>query len=132
MALKSFFAEQYQQLAAFLVSATEVVHCVRIDPELKPLFMRMLAKLEDDPEVPHLFLPLSSPFADPRSYFEHLLETLSGACADSAPALARHGITVGVAPGPDSTIAAPERFVAFASALGERLPDHVGSLVLVL
>lgn len=132
MSLKSFFTEQYQQLTAFLMSATETVHCVRIDDELKPLFLRMLAKLEEDPEVPHLFLMCSSRFEDPLTYFRDLLGTLSTACEHIAPALAQHGIALEAAPRLDPTLPAPAQFVTYASALSDRLPDHIGSLVLVV
>jgi tetratricopeptide (TPR) repeat protein len=132
MSLKSFFSEQYQQLTAFLMSATETVHCVRIDDELKPLFLKMLAKLEEDPEVPHLFMMCSSRFEDPLTYFRDLLATLSTAREDSAPALAQHGITLAAAPRLDPSLPAPARFVTDASALSDRLPDHIGSLVLVV
>ena len=114
MPLKSFFTEQYQQLTAFFMSATEVVRCVRIDPELKPLFLKMLAKLEQDPETPHLFMLLPHRFESPLTYFQDLLATVSAAYEDSAPALAQHGITVEAPPRPDPARAAPARFVAYA------------------
>jgi hypothetical protein len=132
MSLKSFFTEQYQQLTAFLMSATETVHCVRIDDELKPLFLRMLAKLEEDPDVPHLFLMCSRRFEDPLTYFRDLLNTLSMACEDIGPTLARHGVILAPAPGPDPALPAPAQLVTYASALSDRLPDHIGALVLVV
>lgn len=123
MSLKSFFTEQYQQLTAFLMSATETVHCVRIDAEMKPLFLKMLATLEEDPEIPHLFMMCSSRFEDPLTYFRDLLATLSTAREDSAPALAQHGITLAAAPRLDPSLPAPAQFRWTRSATKSARPS---------
>jgi hypothetical protein len=38
MSLKSYFPEQFDQLQNFMISGTEIVRCVRIDSEMKPMF----------------------------------------------------------------------------------------------
>ncbi|MEP7245314.1 MAG: tetratricopeptide repeat protein [Gammaproteobacteria bacterium] len=119
MSLTSFFPEQFDQLKGFFISATDVVRHLKIDPEMRPLLFKALARMEDDPEFPHALTRYSQPFAEPVSYFEGMLEILR----QSMPTP------------PDSktsALKAPARFTRYASALAEKLPDNVGSLVFVL
>jgi len=115
MSLTSFFPEQFDQLQGFFISATEVVRHLKIDPEMRPLLLKALAKMDDDAEFPHALTQVTQPFVEPVSYFEGLLETLPAPLDDKT-----------------SPLKAPARFTRNASSLAESLPDNVGSLVFVL
>jgi tetratricopeptide (TPR) repeat protein len=132
MSLKFYFPEQLGHLKNFMVSAYHAVRCVRIDPEMTPILTRMLARLDEDPECPHLFLAHTAPFKDPIAYFDGLLALVVSEYEKTADSLRASGLAVRPPPAPDAGQKSPARFLKYAAALAQGLPDHVGSLVILI
>lgn len=132
MSLKSYFPEQLDQIKAFLISSTEVVRCLRIDPEMKPMLLETFAKLEEDSEFPHVLVACSEAFRDPISYFEALSGVLSRESETVADELPELDVKLPAADTPSVSLKPPARFVRDASRLSEGLPDSVGSLMLLI
>lgn len=132
MSLKSFFPEQFDQLKAFFISATEVVRHLKIDPEMRPLLLRALGKMDDDKEFPHALTLCSQAFKEPVSYFEGLFEILRQSYEQNAKSLSNRQIKLVPPLSPEVAMKAPEKLVRYASSLAASLPDDVGSLVFVL
>jgi hypothetical protein len=88
MSLKSYFQEQFEQLSDFMISLREVVRCVRIDPEMKPMLSKVLARMDDDDQdFPHVFVSYAQSFRDAKTYFEGLAALISGEYVKNAQAL---------------------------------------------
>lgn len=92
MSLKSYFPEQSEHINGFMISAREVVRCVRIDPEMKPMLTKALARMEDDPEFRHAIVGYAEPFADAKKYFEGLVALVSSEYTKNARALGEAGV----------------------------------------
>jgi len=132
MSLKSFFPEQFDQLKAFFISATEVVRQLKIDPEMRPLLLKALGKMDDDKDFPHALTLCSQAFKEPVSYFEGLSEILRQSYEQNAKSFANRQIKLAPPVAPKAGMKAPEKFVRYASSLTDSLPGEVGSLVFVL
>jgi tetratricopeptide (TPR) repeat protein len=132
MSLKSYFQEQFEQLSDFMISLREVVRCVRIDPEMKPMLSKVLARMDDDQDFPHLFVSYAQSFRDAKTYFEGLAALISGEYVKNAQALREAGVQFAPPFEEASPPPAPFRFLRYAEALADKLPDHVGSLVFLL
>jgi tetratricopeptide (TPR) repeat protein len=132
MSLKTYFPEQFDQLKQFMISAVEVARCVRIDPEMKPMLTKALARMEDDPEFPHAFIIYTEPFTDPVQYFGGLFDSLERQFVQHAEALQERGVKFEVPFDDNSPPPAPFRFLRYAEALTEALPDQVGALMFLL
>lgn len=132
MSLKSYFPEQFEHITGSMISAREVVRCVRIDPEMKPMLTKALARMEDDPEFPHLIVGYAEPFADAKGYFEGLVTLVSNEYTKNARMLVEAGVQFTAPFQDESAPPAPFRFLRYAEALADKLPDHVGSLVFLL
>jgi tetratricopeptide (TPR) repeat protein len=132
MPLNTFFTDQFDQLQDFLVSPNEVVRCVRIDAEMKPMFNKALAKMEETADFPHVILSCTEHFEEPLSYFGGLLELITQEFEQNSEALAGHNINPAFPGGKTVITKTPKRFLRYAQAVAESLPDSVGSLVFVL
>jgi tetratricopeptide (TPR) repeat protein len=132
MSLKSFFPEQFDQLKAFFISGTEVVRHLKVDPEMRPMLLKALAKMEDDREFPHALSLSTEKFTEPVSYFNHLLNVVRESYEQNAPALAKKQVTLPPPFEADAPLKAPAKFTLYASSLANSLPENVGSLVFVL
>lgn len=133
MALKDFFLEQIDLLLLFMRNEPEqTVRCVRVDPEMKPLFMKVLAGLDKDENSPHLMLCSEVPFDNPRQFFEALLRELAEELARWEAPLKAAGFVF--QPNTEELKGLPpdKRFVAYGAALADSLPDSFGSVVLIL
>jgi tetratricopeptide (TPR) repeat protein len=132
MPLKNFFNEQLQLLRHFLEEPSHRVRCVRIAPDLTPLFMKMLAGLEKDENNPHLLLCCEAPFESPRQYFEALLRELTEEVSRWELPLKAAGFELRLPAANLAGLSPDRKFVAYASALADAFPDFVGYLVVVL
>lgn len=132
MSLKSYFPEQFDQLKGFFIAATEVVRVLKIDPEMRPMLIKALSRMDEDKEFPHALTLCSQAFTEPVSYFDSLYEILRQSYEQNVRPLAERKTRL-AAPIDDRTLLkAPEKFTRYASSLAESLPDRVGSLVFVL
>ncbi len=132
MSLKSYFPEQFDQLKAFFISATEVVRHLKTDAEMKPMLMKALARMEDDREFPHALTLCSEKFAEPASYFEYLLGVVSRSYEQQAHALVKEQVVFRAPFDQDTPLKAPAKFTLYVASLANNLPDKFGSLVFVL
>jgi len=128
VSLKSYFPEQFAQLEGFFLSATERVRLLRIDPEMRPMLIKALSRMDEDKAFPHALTLYSQPFTEPISYFESLYGVLQKSYEQNAA----QGLKL-AAPADDSaSLKAPAKFARYASLLAESLPEQIGSLVFIL
>lgn len=132
MPLSEFFADQFQQIRAFMLDPSQLVRVVRVDPDLKPILVRALAKMDDEPDNAHAMLYADAPFETPEQYFTALLEQLAGDYERNAPRLEAQGARFVMPYRAGQDLHPAERFCRYASALADALPDSLGSLVLIL
>jgi tetratricopeptide (TPR) repeat protein len=132
MALKSFFTDQIETLKDFLIHRQQTLHCVRVEPDMRPLLIKILQGLDRDPQCPHLMLWSEVPFDNRRQYFEALRQELTEDLRQWERPLKAAGFVF--RPGPEQPRGrVPEaKFLAHAAALADALPPSVGSLVFVL
>src|SRR5688572_29511643 len=114
MSLKSFYPEQFDRLNAYAISATEVVRGLRIDPEMKPMLMKALSRMEEGRDFPHAFTLCTAPFTAAAGYFDGLLAQAVQMHDNNAAALARLGVRFTPPFGPDDPLQSPANFVAYA------------------
>ena len=131
MPFADFFGEQLRDLENFLAISTGNVRVVRVDPEMRGLLLRMLAKRHEAPDFPHLLLGCYDDFDDTVSWFEGLEAALAAHVEEAAGLLAARGIAVADA-SCDRKITAPWRFLRRAEALADGLPDDAGALAFLL
>lgn len=132
MSLKSYFPEQFDQIKAFLISATEVVRCLMVDPEMKPMLIKALVKMEEHPDFPHAFVICTEKFTEPARYFDHLFTLVSRSYEQNAVALREQHVEFKTPFEPDTRLDIPAKFISYASTLSNSLPDRFGSLVFVI
>src|SRR5262249_28857981 len=107
------------------------VRCVQVATDMKPLLMKSLAGLDTD-DSPHLMLCFETPFANPRQYFDGLVNELHGELVRWDASLKGAGFAFKIRPENFDYLASIERFVTYASMLADNFPDTFGSLVLIL
>jgi tetratricopeptide (TPR) repeat protein len=127
-----FFAEQFDELERALLDPDQVVRRIVVDPELRPMVLRYLARRDEDPDFPHVLVGFDAPFRDPITWFDQLAELLRASAVRHAESLLPQGIDLRSATEPIAAMRAPERCLTMAEGLTQALPDEVGTLVLVL
>jgi tetratricopeptide (TPR) repeat protein len=132
MPMQEFFQDQLDQLKAFMADPGQTVRVVFVDPDLKPVLTKMLAGLDRDPSTPHVLIPCSARFATRDSFFKALLGELLESYRASAVELVEAGVFEPFSPKDLSRDPPQDRVVLYLSSLAEGLPDHVGSLVVLL
>ncbi len=133
MPLKHFFTGELDLLRLFMLNEPEqTVRCVRVDPEMRPVFLKAVAGMDRDDNFPHVLLCSEAPFEDPTQFFEALYEELAAEVTRWQKPLE----DVGLVFRPDyqqlERLTPNRKFVAYAAALADSLPDVFGSVVLVL
>ncbi|MGK9166739.1 tetratricopeptide repeat protein [Inquilinus limosus] len=132
MPLTAFFSEQLDGLEDFMDEAGPVIRVVLIDPEMRPILLRMLAGLDEQDDFPHLLIGHDEPFGDPVGWFGTLQDTLDAQLAQHAEALAEAGISLAAEDAEDEAGRGPWPFLRRAERLAEALPEGAGSLVFLL
>jgi tetratricopeptide (TPR) repeat protein len=132
MSLKLYFPEQLDQLKKFATSATEVVRCVQIDPEMKPMLMKILAKLDEEPEFPHALLSIKTRFNNSHDYFQKLLEQITKNYEEIKKSFVEIGVVFKPPIDPEKKLKSPAQFIQYSSKLADSLLDNMGSIVLVI
>jgi tetratricopeptide (TPR) repeat protein len=105
---------------------------VRVEPDMKPLLMKMLAGLDADDSSPHLMACSEVPFETEAQYFEALLAELAADVAKWERPLKATGYEFHLWPEDLGFFPAHERFVTYAGALADSFPEQFGSFVLIL
>src|SRR5262249_23375536 len=93
---------------------------------------KVLAGLEKDENSPHLMLCCEAPFENPRQYFEALLRELAEEEGRWELPLKAAGFELRLGTANLGRLPPDWKFVTYASALADALPDFVGHVVLVL
>jgi tetratricopeptide (TPR) repeat protein len=132
LSLRSYFPEQIGLLKNFFISELHCVRIVRLDPEMRAIFMRLLARLDDDLDFPHLFVLESRSFTDADSFAGHLIEALRAGLADAKPVIDDGSFRRAIASARAESEDLMGQLVRAASATADGMPDHVGSLVFVI
>lgn len=132
MAFKLFFLKQFAQLSEFMNATHEVVRCVRVDPDLKQMFIKALVKMDDDPGNPHVMISCDLPYETGERYFSGLQECLLGVYQPYAAELSTHGIHPDFPQALAQAESSGERLVNLVATLADSLPESTGSLILLL
>ncbi len=130
MPFTDFVGEQLLDLENFLALSRSVVRVVRIDPEMRNLFLRLLARLDEKTDFPHVLIGHYETFVDPFSWFTELETALKRQLDELAEPVSEAGIDLDDSQQPEG--GSPQRFLLFAEHLTERLPDNIGSLAFVI
>jgi len=88
VSLNSYFPEQFEQLKGFFISATEVVRVLKIDPEMRPMLIKALSRMDEEKSFPHALTLCPQAFTEPVSYFDSLYEILRQSYEQNAQPLA--------------------------------------------
>src|SRR5262249_34431516 len=132
MPLKRFFQEQIELLKYLMREPTHRARCVRILPDLTPLFMKVLAGLEKDEDSPHLMLCCEVPFESEQQYYKALLAGLDEELELWQEPLRAVGFELPSRTPQQERLPPDRKFVAAASALADSLAEDVGCIVLIL
>src|SRR5262249_13407875 len=120
------------QLREFVGARERTVRVVAVDSDLKPVLVKMLSGLDRDPNTPHVLIPSDAGFRRWDQFFTDLLADILASYDAAAVELLDAGVYEPFGPA-DLNQDPPEKRVSlYLSALAEGLPDHVGSLVVVL
>jgi tetratricopeptide (TPR) repeat protein len=131
MPLGEFFADQLGEIRTFLEDPDSVVRIVQVDPEMRPILLRMLAGLDEDDAFPHLLIGHGGRFGDPVQWFTDLQNALEAEIDREAAALAAEGFDV-TCRGKDPDQRGPWPFMVRAEQFADSLPDSVGSLAFLI
>jgi tetratricopeptide (TPR) repeat protein len=127
----AFFAEQLRDLENFLAISTGNVRVVRVDPEMRGLFLRMLTRRDESADFPHILVGHYDDFQDPVSWFDGLEAAVRTEISRAGGALAARGIRIAEVPS-DARTTSPWRFLKLVESLADGLPDDAGSLAFLL
>lgn len=132
MPMQEFFADQLRQLQDFMGDPDQTVRCLLVDADLKPVAVKMLAGFDRASENPHVLIPSTAAFKNWKQYFRDLLKELLESYQASANTLRDAGVIEPFGAKDLSRDPPEQRVVLYLSSLSEGLPDHVGSLVVLL
>jgi tetratricopeptide (TPR) repeat protein len=132
MLLKSFFAAHVELIRLFMDDLDQRLRVVRCEPDMRPLLMRLLAGLDGDESIPHLMLCSDAPFESSDQFFDDLLALLAAEVARWKQPLKAAGFQFRLRPDDLASLPPHKRFVTYAGALADALPEVVGSVVLIL
>ena len=131
MPLTAFFEDQLQELQAFLEAPDRIAQVVQVDPEFRPILVKMLAGLDDRDDFPHVLIGCEARFSDPIQWFGDLQDALEAEFDRHAAGLAKEGIRT-ADPAPDPNLRGPWPFLLRAESFADALPDACGSLTFVI
>jgi tetratricopeptide (TPR) repeat protein len=131
MPLGAFFEDQLREIRAFLEDPDSVVRIVQVDPEMRPILLRMLAGLDEEDTFPHLLIGHGGRFGDPVQWFGELQNVLEAEISHQAAALAAERIDA-TNRAKDPAQRGPWPFMARAEQFADSLPDSSGSLTFII
>jgi tetratricopeptide (TPR) repeat protein len=130
--VQQFFEEQLNLLREFMGDSEQTVRCLHVDPDLKPVVVKMLAGLDRDPDNPHVLIPSNVPFTTEAQFFGGLLGDLHESYEASADVLREAGLFEPFCRTKRPRERPERAVVLYLASLAEGLPDHFGSLVMLL
>jgi tetratricopeptide (TPR) repeat protein len=129
---EAFFRDQLDQLRAFMADPRQTVRVVAVDPDLKPVLVKMLAGFDRDPNTPHTLVPSDAAFRARPQFFADLLADAEASFRASLVELFGAGVYEHFAPADLGRQPPEQKLALYLSALAESLPDHVGAVVVLL
>ncbi|HJZ54464.1 MAG TPA: tetratricopeptide repeat protein [Gemmataceae bacterium] len=132
MVLQSFFEEQLRSLRIFLDTPGAKLRVLLTDEDTKAVIHRLLAGMENDERVPHVFIPSDAPFTAWGSFFEHAYADLVESYTPFGNVLSEECI---LAPPEWATLKGSdpaERFARGVSLFANALPEEVGAVVFLI
>jgi tetratricopeptide (TPR) repeat protein len=132
MSLGDAYQEQFDLIEKFMADPGETVRCVRVDPEMKDMFLKALVKMEEDPDNPHLLVSCAVPYANAEQFFDGLLDCITREYENTAQDLREAGVEFNPPAKNNNALNQAQRFVSYVSGLADSFPDSIGSLVLLL
>lgn len=131
MPFDEFFAEQLELVRDFLATPDVAVNIIQVDGEMHGILMRLLAGLDNDPDLPHALIGHYEPFTDPAAWFAGMKAALDAQLALHAEALAAIGVPAS-GPDPAKALTAPWHFLRHAERLAASLPDDAGAIAFLI
>jgi tetratricopeptide (TPR) repeat protein len=132
MPLKNFFTAQFELIRLFMLDPNQRVRVVKCDMDLRPLLMKALAGLDNEADNPNVMVCSEVPFETAEAFYDGLTADLVAAYEPWKPQLAEIGYKFRLKPDDLAAFRPRERFVTFAGAMADSLPQCFGSLVLVI
>jgi tetratricopeptide (TPR) repeat protein len=135
--VEEFYQDQASKLEVFLEFPPESLRRIAVDEDKRRMLYRFLSGMESEPDNPHLLLFLDPPCDRPEEYFRKLREGVAEEYEQWEDELRQHGIQPSDPGRSDSggqhqDLSQRRRFVEYVSSLAESMPDHLGSLALIL
>lgn len=132
MPLQDIFTRQIDALRLFMRVPDQPLGCVQVPADLKRMLLRVLSGLDDDARHPHIMIGADTKFHHDHQYFTDLCAVLEAEQEQHQAALASVGIQpLTFKPGHEQRPPG-ERFLSLISALAERMPSGVRSVVMIL
>ncbi len=132
MSLTSFFPEQFDAIQEFLDTDGAICRRVVIDPEMTEMFLKALARLQEQDDFFHIFLLSEETFQDANVYFRALTHVLNAGFEDAASELPEIEPAMRALQRVEQTDRWPQHFLQLAETFADGLPDECGCLAFVL
>jgi len=132
MPLQDIFTKQIDALRLFMRVLDQPLSCVQVPADLKRMLLRVLSGLDDDPRHPHIMIGADTKFHDEHQYFTDLCGVLEAEQEKHQAALASVGIQPLTFKLEQAQRPPSERFLSMISALADRMPPGVRSVVMTL
>lgn len=129
MSLKSVFSEQIDALREFMADPSQTMRAVRYEPDVEPLLEKILVKLDDDDDNPHVMVVCRCACHSRSEYFQQLLDEVVEQNERHRKGLSEVGVEL---PRPAADVGADSGLEQYVSAVADCLPSWLGSYVIVL
>lgn len=130
MPLQDLFTRQIDSIRRFMRVQGQPLHALQVPSDLKPMVMKVLTRLDDDPHYPHIMMGATTAFFHEQQFFTDLHTLVVAELERAADQLAASGTQIKLDPDANSRVR--DRFVKSFSQIADRLPRPVRSMVLVL
>lgn len=132
MPLQDLFTRQINDLRRFMRAQGQPLRALQLPSDLKPMVMKVLTRLDDDPQFPHVMLGAKLAFLDEHQFFSALHGVVQTELARARDQLKDAGVQIRLPSETDSLTRARDRFINTFSRIADQLPRPVRSMVLVL
>ncbi len=132
MSLKSIFSEQIDDLRSFLDDPSQTIRAIRYEPDVEPLIEKVLVKLDDDDDNPHVMIVCQTPCQSVDQYFQQLLTELDQQNEIHREGMETAGLNLPRLDDQPRGLPPDEAFQKYVNAIADCLPPWSGAYVLVL
>jgi tetratricopeptide (TPR) repeat protein len=132
MSLKSIFAEQIDAIQGFMADPGQSMRVMRYERDVEPLLEKVLVKLDEDENNPHILVVCQSRCDDRKQYLHDLLAELMEQNERHRDGLKRASIQLPIPNNISDRHPLEHVFQQYVSEIAECLPSWSGSYVVVI